>query len=68
MKLFIYFNLSSIHVSDTESVVSAVTFTLSDEEVDWDTAKSRCEALGQRLAVLDTEEKLTAFARTSVRC
>ena len=43
------------------SVVSAVNFTLHDEKVHWHTAKSRCEALGQRLAVLDTEDKRTTL-------
>ena len=42
-------------------VVSAVTFTRHDDTVDWNTAKSRCEADGQRLAVLDTREKLTSL-------
>ena len=43
---------------------SAVEFTVhddDDERVTWHQAKSRCEALGQRLTVLDTEEKLMAL-------
>ena len=42
-------------------VGSAVIFTRHYEEVDWNTAKSRCETVGQRLAVLDTVEKLVAL-------
>ena len=41
--------------------VSTVTFTRHDDYVDWNMAKSRCEADGQRLAVLDAPEKLTAL-------
>ena len=52
---------SSTSSSGAEMVGSAFIFTLHYEEVDWYTAKSRCEALGQRLAVLDTEEKLIAL-------
>ena len=33
-------------------------FTLNTTEVTWDEAKISCEAQGQRLAVLDTEEKI----------
>ena len=36
-------------------------FTRFNERVNWTTAKSRCEAVGQTLAVLDTEEKRTAL-------
>ena len=44
------------------TVDSTFIFTLhDDDDADWFTAKSRCEALGQRLAVLDTEEKLIAL-------
>ena len=39
----------------------SISFTLHEEQVNWNKAKSRCEALGQRLAVLDTEDKLTAL-------
>ena len=31
--------------------------TFHNDEVDWFQAKASCEALGQRLAVLDTMEK-----------
>ena len=44
-----------------ESVGLSIYFTLHDERVNWTVAKSRCEALGQTLAVLDTEDKLTAL-------
>ena len=46
---------------DIELTESAVIFTNFDESVNWMTAKSRCEDLGQRLTVLDTKEKLMAF-------
>ena len=44
-----------------QSEITAVKFTLYEERVAWDTAKSRCEAAGQRLAVLDTADKLAAL-------
>ena len=47
---------SGLHPSKTE-----VIFTLYDDPVNWVTAKSRCESLGQRLAVLDTPEKRAAL-------
>ena len=34
-----------------------VRLTFHDDVVDWFQAKASCEALGQRLAVLDTLEK-----------
>ena len=40
---------------------SVILFTLFRNFVDWQTAKSNCEAEGQRLAILDTEEKRSAF-------
>ena len=40
---------------------SGVVFTLFRNTVTWETAKSNCEAEGQRLAILDTEEKRSAF-------
>ena len=40
---------------------SSADFTRHDDDADWHTAKSRCEALGGRLAVLDTEEKLVVL-------
>ena len=40
---------------------SAVTFTCTRVDVNWPTAKSRCESMGQRLAVLDTKEKREAL-------
>ena len=43
------------HFSVTESAESSVIFTLFTEDVNWVTAKSRCEDLGQRLAFLDTQ-------------
>ena len=60
--------MSSFPVSVALSAASAATFTLkhggpgdgSIQLIDWMTAKSKCEALDQRLAVLDTEEKLAA--------
>ena len=39
--------------------VSSMNFTLHNEAVDWNTAKVNCEADGQRLAVLDTNDTLT---------
>ena len=48
-------------VSAAESEVSAVTFTYNSKRFYWHMAKSMCEYLGQRLAVLDTEEKLDAL-------
>ena len=48
-------------VSIVQSEITAVKFTLYEERVAWDTAKSRCEAAGQRLAVLDTADKLAAL-------
>ena len=36
-------------------------FMKFDGPVTWLTAKLKCEALGQRLAVLDTPEKLTVL-------
>ena len=50
----------TLHISGLEMVESAVNFTLHTENVDWTTAKSRCETLGEKLAVLDTKDKLTA--------
>ena len=38
-----------------------ISFTLHQGPVKWATAKSKCEAAGQRLAVLDTEDKLSAL-------
>ena len=58
---FICLLISKLFSTGTESAVSDVTFTRYDETVNWDTAKSRCEALGERLAVLDTAEKLSAL-------
>ena len=46
---------------DIDLTEPAVIFTSFDESVNWSTAKSKCEDLGQRLAVLDTKEKLMAF-------
>ena len=40
---------------------SAVLFTRYDGPANWLTAKTNCEALGQRLAVLDTLEKRDAL-------
>ena len=48
-------------VSGAESAALVINFTLHDENVNWNTAKSRCEALGQRLAVLDTPDKLATL-------
>ena len=60
----INYSLSSLAVSGGEPVASAVTFTqYTQERVNWTIAKSRCENWGQRLAVLDTPEKLTAFRK-----
>ena len=42
---------------------STSIFTLYNEDVNWNTAKSRCEEDGQRLAVPDTTDKLTALKR-----
>ena len=53
------YNLSNCKLLGPGLVISAVNFTLHNDTVDWPTAKSRCEALGQRLAVLDTEQKQT---------
>ena len=50
-----------LHPAVTIAKKSTIKFTLYGEKVEWDTAKSRCEDVGQRLAVLDTEEKLTAL-------
>ena len=44
-------------LSGLQLVGAEVIFTLYDDEVNWATAKSRCESLGQRLVVLDTAEK-----------
>ena len=61
IKLQIYISYSSSAVSIVQLEISALKFTLYDERVKWSTAKSRCEALGQRLAVVDTADKLTAL-------
>ena len=45
---------------------AGVVFTMFDYDVDWYTAKANCEADGQRLAVLDTEEKRTAMKAQGV--
>ena len=43
-------------------VETNIVYTLhDDEEVNWYEAQSRCQAGGQRLAVLDTVEKLTTL-------
>ena len=47
---------SGLHLSKAE-----IIFTLYDDPVNWMTAKSGCESLGQRLAVLDTPEKRAAL-------
>ena len=44
-----------------KSEVFVVNFTSYDDRVTWNVAKSRCEDLGQRLAVVDTAYKLTAL-------
>ena len=41
----------------TEFTAPTVTFTLYNDNVNWATAKSRCEDRGQRLAVLDTAQR-----------
>ena len=53
-------------VSGVKPEVSAVKFILHDVNVNWTAAKSRCEALGQRLAVIDTEDKAYCTEGTSV--
>ena len=58
---FICLPISRLFSTGTESAVSDVIFTRYDETVNWDTAKSRCAALGERLAVLDTAEKISAL-------
>ena len=40
---------------------STVLFTRYDGSANWLTAKANCEAKGERLAVLDTEEKRDAL-------
>ena len=47
--------------SDTPLVESGPLFTLSSDSVWWYTAKAKCEALGQHLAVLDSAEKQAAL-------
>ena len=55
-------------VPDTEQSVLCSgnrIFTLNTTEVTWDEAKISCEAQGQRLAVLDTEE-IIAMAQSQM--
>ena len=57
-----YYFFFSNFLSGPLPVDSTFIFTLhDDDDADWNTAKSRCETLGQRLAVLDTEEKRDAL-------
>ena len=42
-------------------VQSAVRFARRAERVGWHTAKSKCEDIEWRLAVVDSDEKLTAL-------
>ena len=48
-------------VVDIVMAESGVIFTLKMDNSYWDTAKANCEALGQRLAVLDTSAKQSAL-------
>ena len=56
-----YFLFLCFYFSVTELAEPSVIFTLFTEDVNWVTAKSRCEDLAQMLAVLDTEEKRTSL-------
>ena len=56
------FEFIIVCVLGTDLVDPSVIFTLHDDnDADWFTAKFRCEALGERLAVLDTAEKRHAL-------
>ena len=52
----LWFLIKGVNVERSQAV-----FTLHEESVNWDTAKSRCETRGQRLAVLDTAAKRVAL-------
>ena len=51
----------TVCISGAEIVETTVLFTRYNGPANWMTAKSNCETLGQRLAVLDTMEKRDAL-------
>ena len=55
------FELLAVCISGIGLVESSVIFSSDGPYASWSTAKSFCEDSGQRLAVLDTEEKRTAL-------
>ena len=63
---FVLTNLWGFLLKGLDAAQSRVVFNLFRDEVDWHTAKSECEAHGQRLAVLDTEEKRSALQAQNV--
>ena len=55
-------SFQSLLVSQGHRVRSEFVLTFFNEKETWHGAKSKCEHLGQRLAVLDTLDKRTAIA------
>ena len=57
----LYISFKCFYLLNCYSVSAESIFTLNITQLDWFGAKAACESIGERLAVLDTEAKITAL-------